>query len=518
MLCESGTLQAALVTAATADASADEAALLDELRAKLEATTEKLGTTTQERDAYKKAFELAQLELDRLRRNLFGKKGERVDPAQVALVFEPFRKLLEEARGPAQGPDAAAPSESAEPAQGSGGGGAAGPGSKDKERSRGRRNLAEADLPEEVIRLVPPGLPEGAAELEVDVSYRLEWKRGGWVRLRIERPRFAVPASPEQQAETGSDSTVVTADAPAEMIPRGLPGPALLAKVVVSKMGDHAPFHRQEGIVARDGIDLDRSTMGRWAAGCHELAKYVVDAMAKEACDQAAVIATDATGVLVQHPERCKRGHFWVAIADRDHVFFRYTARHNQDAPKTFLKGFRGYLQADASSVYDALYRQDDGPEEVGCWSHARRNFFWAVRSHRQPSLVALGFCNRLFEIEREMKAVPPSRKTELRRQRAGPVLEALRAWKDAQLGDRSLEPRSPLARALRYLDRHWEALTRFLEDGRLRLDNNPSELELRRLVVDRSLCTLPSSARNHERATVVRIATRATRALAAAA
>jgi hypothetical protein len=143
-------------------------------------------------------------------------------------------------------------------------------------------------------------------------------------------------------------------------------------------------------------------------------------------------------------------------------------------------------VQADAAGVYDAMFRQDDGPTEVGCWAHARRKFFEAIRSHREPALIGVGFIGKLFDIDRDLKELPVGRRTELRRDRAGPVLDLFAQWKDKLLASRELEPRSPLARALGYVDRHWVPLTRFLDDARLRLDNNPSELELRRLVIGR--------------------------------
>jgi transposase len=450
---------------------------VDELLAQFRATVSEL---TDQRDSYKKAYELVMLELERLRRGLFGRKAEKVDPAQIALVFEPFRKLLEEQAQ--KGNETATDNEAA----GAGGKGD-GPPAKKKAAPHGRRNLAELDdVPVEEIRLVPADLPVGAVELGAETSYRIEWKRGQWVRLRIVRPRFVVPSTPEQKETTASETTVVVADAPDEMVPRGLAGPAMLAHVLVSKFADHLPFHRQEDILARHGIELDRGTMCRWADRCHELARRVVDAMAIEARETANVIATDATGVLVQAKEQCRRGHFWVCIADEDHVFFRYTPRHSSDGPKTFLAGFSGYVQADASSVYDALFRQDHGPTEVGCWSHARRKFFEAIRSDKDRALVGLGFANELFAIDRPLKDAPPARRLAVRRARAGPVVAALRAWKDELLGSGALEPRAPLTRALGYLDRHWVALTRFLDDGRLRLSNNWSELELRHLVVGR--------------------------------
>ncbi|HXX67572.1 MAG TPA: IS66 family transposase [Polyangiaceae bacterium] len=453
----------------------------DAAAATTEATLEefrvRLASITRERDEYRKAYELAQLELERLRRGLFGRKAEKVDPAQVALAFAEFEKQIA-ALAPAGyatvDPGAlAADPPPAPPPRG--------------HMPHGRRNLAEEDLPQEVIRIGPPdSLAQDAATLGVDVSFRVEYRKGHFVRVRYERARCVVPTDPETAARTGSPTTIVVADMPDEMIPGCIAAPGALAHVINAKFADHIPFHRLEQMMERDGFRVSRGTMCGWAAGCHELSRLVVDAMMKDAIENAHVIATDATGVLVQAPEQCRRGHFWVCIADHDHVFFRYTPRQTREEPKALFAGFRGYVQADAAGVYDAMFRQDGGPTEVACWSHARRKYFESVRSDRDRALVGIGFIGKLFEIDRGLKDLPPSKRTALRLARAGPVLEVFREWKDKLLADRDLEPRSPIARALRYTDRHWTALTRFVHDGRLRLDNNPSELELRRLVLGR--------------------------------
>ena len=445
----------------------------DALLAKLTATVVERDRARQERDEYRKAYELAQMELERLRRGLFGHKAERVDPAQVALAFQPFQAQLAAVTAAlASLPQDAELAPTPPPR---------------RRKGHGRRRLADQDLPEVVVRVdPPPGLADGATALAVDVTFRVEYKRGHWARVRIERARYVVATDPKTAERSGSDTTILVADMPDEMIPGGIAAPGALAHVIAAKFADHIPFHRQEQMAAREGFPLSRGTMCGWAAGCHELSHLLVDAMMKDAIDHAHVIATDATGVLVQSPGACKRGHFWVCIADRDHVFFRYTPRHTKAEPKALFAGFRGYVQADAAGVYDALFRQLDGPTEVGCWAHARRKFFEAIRSHREPALIGVGFIGKLFQIERDLKDLPITRRTEVRQARAGPVLDLFAQWKDKLLASRDLEPRSPLARALGYVDRHWLPLTRFLDDARLRLDNNPSELELRRLVIGR--------------------------------
>ena len=434
------------------------------------AALEELSRVRHERDEYKKGYEIALLALERLRRQLFGQKADRVDSAQLALAIgevEERLAKLQAADGEAESPPAPPPE-------------------KKKARPHGRRRLQDLDLPEERVVIPALGLVEGAQHIGDDVSYRLGWRRASHVRLVVVRPRYVVPTPADKIEETCTPTTIVNADAPDELVPRGMLSVDVCAKILTDKFCDHLPFHRQEQRFSRLGITLDRTTMCRYAGAFHELGCVIVDAMADEARRCAAVIATDATGILVQEPDRCRRGHFFVLLADKDHVFFRYTNKHNGDAVKRFLGDFGGYLQADACSIYDALYRDPAGPTEVGCLAHARRNFVYSVGSDKSRAHVAIAFIDKIFEVDRLAGDIPPSDRLAIRKARAAPVVEALYRWTREQLDSPLSEDRSPIARALRYLIRNEHALTRFLQDGRLRLDNNPSELALRSLVVGR--------------------------------
>ena len=424
-----------------------------------------------ERDQLQKAYEMARLELERLKRSLFGKKGERVDPAQLQLVFGAMAKLLDEARARAQdtaGQDAVLP-----------------PAPPPKPRhGHGRRPPSDLSLlPEVRIELDDPTVGPGAVRIGEDVSRKLEWQRGHFVCSVLVRPRYARPTTESEAMTSGAKSTVVTADPVAEIVPRGLLGPGLIAKILVDKYADHVPFHRQEEQMARQGVTVDRATMSRYAKAFASFAEHIVTAMHKDALARAHVIATDATGILVQAKDKCRRGHFWVAIADREHVFFRYTPRATTDAVRSFLGGYKGHVQADAASVYDALFAE--GPTEVGCWAHARRHFHECLGVDKARAMMAVGFIYELFRIERRIQNAPPKQRLEVRRAHSRTVLEHLYAWAEEQ--EKQLDAdRSPLLRALGYLRRHREALCRFVEDPQLRIDNNPSELALRHLVLGR--------------------------------
>jgi len=288
-------------------------------------------------------------------------------------------------------------------------------------------------------------------------------------------------------------TTVVCATMPHEMIPRGLPTPDVLALVLTAKFADKSPFNRQEGIYVRSGVHITRGTMCGWARECHKSAHLVVDAMCEEAKSSAHFIATDATGVLVQANERCRRGHFWVFVADRDHVFFRYSPKHSSEEPKRFFVGFRGTVVADASNVFDALFAPQEELYEgqlpahrAGCNAHARRYYYKALGNDRDRALVGIGFYNRLFELERDFADLPPAKRLVARQEWSAPVADCLREWRDAELAAPSVTPGTPIHRALQYGKNHWDELTRFLHDGRIPIHNNWSELELRRMVIGR--------------------------------
>jgi hypothetical protein len=213
-----------------------------------------------------------------------------------------------------------------------------------------------------------------------------------------------------------------------------------------------------------------------------ELVRPLVDAMFAEAMREP-VLCTDATGVLVLAKERCRTGHFWVLVAPDKHVLYRYSKRHDSAAVDELLPGYAGYLVADAHSVYDHLYKTG-AVIEVGCWAHARRYFYKALGSDPDRAKVALGHIGALFALERTMLSTPAKKRREIRQARAAPIADAFFQWCDqeaARVLDESL-----MAQAIGYARNQREALRRFLDDGRLPLHNNVSELNLRRQVLGR--------------------------------
>ncbi|MDJ0766651.1 MAG: IS66 family transposase [Myxococcota bacterium] len=416
-----------------------------------------------ERNEYKKLYDLVFLELERMRRHLFGKKSERVADEQLPLSFLEAAKTLEafEEEEPTPIPNSRRKKTAG----------------KGKKRS-GRKPLPE-HLPVERIELPVPAEveadPDAFKKIGEDVSETLERRPATLVRVQIVRPKFA---------RKGNDAAGVIASAlPTKPIEKGLAGPGLLAYIIISKYADHIPLNRQEGIFAREKIVLGRSTLCGWIKQAAELPRLVYDVMWKDAMN-AHCIATDATGVLVQAPEQCIRGHFFVCIADREHVLYKYTRHHNSEAVNDMLGHYKGFIIADAHIVYDQLFRDTTERIESGCFAHGRRYFYDALTTDPDRAMVAIRLIGKLFEIEREIADKTPDIKEQIRLERSKPITDKFFKWCDAQWP--LVIEETPIFIALRYARNQREALCRFLDDGQLPIHNNFSELQLRSQVIGR--------------------------------
>jgi transposase len=440
-----------------------------------------LAAVTRERDLLRASHERLRLELELLKRRIFVAKAERVDTTQLELEFAV--KLAELDRLA----DTVRPAGEAREM-------------RKRARPKGRRDLKKVTLPEERVEITDPLseqlVAEGKAErIGFEESCKLAYQRGGLRRLVVARAKYCAV---NQRGET----EIETALMPKETFPRSMAAPSMLAHVATDKHCDGLPLFRIEDRFARDGLHIERGTMCRWLedAGA-TLGTTVVRVMREEALRTAFCIATDATGVLVQPeplPDKkrqtCRRGHFFVLIADRDHIFFEYTPKETSRVVAEMFKGYSGYIQADAKSVYDVLFRAPeektpDGDDavrhEVGCWSHARTKFWeatWAKSIVAREGLARIG---RLFEVDGKFRKKPPSEIVRLRDRHLRPHMEAFFTWAKEQY-ELVKEQRGLLRSALGYVVRQEGALKRVLEDGRLVLENNRSERQLRKIAIGR--------------------------------
>ena len=283
--------------------------------------------------------------------------------------------------------------------------------------------------------------------------------------------------------------TVKTATKPSQPIEKSTAGASLLAQVIVAKTADHLPLHRQEKIFERHGVDISRKTMGGWLAQCADLLKPLYGSM-KEVLFQSKVIGTDDTSVKVLDVKLpfARTGRIWPYSGDADHpvILYDYTATRERAGPEEFLKGYRGYLQADAYGGYDAFFKDPArGLIEVGCWAHARRYFHKALESDQARMGPALLLIAQLYRVEKQARSLGWGERLGLRQLQSQPILEKLRNYL-LEIQTEVL-PKSPEGRAVRYTLKNWTALTRYCRDGDLQIDNNATERAIRGIAVGRN-------------------------------
>ena len=257
----------------------------------------------------------------------------------------------------------------------------------------------------------------------------------------------------------------------------------------------------------RHGVDLSRKTMGGWLAQCAHLLQPLYGSL-KEVLFQSKVIGTDDTSVKVLDIKLpfARTGRIWPYYGDQGHpvILYDYTATRERAGPEAFLKGYRGYLQADAYGGYDAFFKNPArGLIEVGCWAHARRYMYKALESDQARMGPALLLIAQLYRVEQQARPMAPEGRLQLRQRQSRPILDTLRDY----LAEIQVEvlPKSPEGRAVRYTLKNWTALTRYCEDGDLEIDNNATERSIRGVAVGRRNWMFFGSDRGRKTAAVLR-------------
>jgi transposase len=412
--------------------------------------------------------EKLQHQLEQLLRQRYGRKSERIDPAQLLLFVQEILAQAEPEPASAL-TDAPEPTRAPTPTP-----------SASKKNGHGRKPLP-ASLPRKpIVHDVPPEervCPDCGGErtcIGNEVREQLEYVPASFVVLEHIRPKYACKTC---------EANVVIAESLPAPIEKGLPGPGLMAHVAVSKYADHLPLYRLEGIFQRFGVDLSRSTMCDWMAVAAELLEAIVKLMQSKILTSK-VVQNDDTPVPVQDHDGkgIKTGRLWVSIGDHDnrYVVYYYTPDRTAAGPSEIFKDFEGYLQADAYSAYDHLYKSGK-IVEVGCMMHARRKFYEARTTDVERSHRALAWISLLDDIEREVKKREPTDyeafvalRHKLRGERSRPIFDQLHAWLVAEAP--KVRPKTPIGEAIQYALNHWTALLRPLEAGFLELDNGASE------------------------------------------
>jgi transposase len=405
--------------------------------------------------------------LELLRRRVFGRrseKGTEVITEQGVLPFEPAAAGLVT-------PDATdealngAPDAAADP-------------TLRRRGHRGRRPL-ERELPRRRIELLPAEAEQTCAccaipkeRIGTDVTEELDYQPSAFFITEYARPKLACPRCQDGVAQ---------APLPARPIEKGRPGPGLLAQVVTGKYADHLPLYRQEQIFARHEVAITRRTLAEWNGAVADLLAPIVTTIWTAQIVPGAWIQTDDTTLDVQQPGAAagvRQGHLWVYRGELGEVVYDFTWARNRDGPLRRLAAYRGYVQADAAPAYDDVFLRHPELIEVGCWAHARRYFKDAAPSAALPCAQVLAAIGELYGIERAAREGDTAARQALRQSRARPLLARLKTTLDT-LALTAL-PKSPLGQAVTYARNHWLALTRYPEDGRLKIDNNGAEQALR--------------------------------------
>ena len=411
-------------------------------------------------------IEHLKLLIARLRRMQFGRKSEKLDRQieQLELRLDELQATRAENTAACHTPagDAPVPNRAAKPA---------------------RKALPE-HLPREVRTYLPKqqACPDCGGELKhlgEDVSEVLEYVPARFQVIRQVRPKLACACC----------ERIVQAQAPSRPIERGVAGPGLLAHVLVSKYCDHLPLYRQSEIYAREGVELERSTLADWVGGSSALLAPLVEALRRHVMNANKLHADDTpVPVLAPGNGKTKTGRLWTYVRDdrpagdatAAAVWFAYSPDRKGEHPQAHLGNFTGTLQADGYAGFDAVY-ETGRIQEAACWAHVRRKFYDLHLAHRSPvAAEAMERIAALYAIEKEMRGHPADGRREIRHAQARPLLDSLKQWLEETLG--KLSRKSDTAMAVCYALSRWDALLRYADGGGIeigRVENRRSGLSL---------------------------------------
>ena len=338
-------------------------------------------------------------------------------------------------------------------------------------------------------------------KLGEDVTEILDYVPASFKVIRHVRPKLSCRIC----------ETIVQSPMPSLPIERGRPGPGLLAHVLVAKYADHLPLYRQSGIYAREGVELERSTLADWVGRSVALLDPLIEALRKDVLGSA-VLHGDDTPVPVLAPGlgKTKTGRLWTYARDgRPHAsdqppaaMFFYSPDRKGEHPQSHLKNFNGILHADGYAGFNAIF-ETGRVTEAACWAHVRRKFFDVHVANGSPiAKEALNKIAALYAVEAQIKGWPPDERRRYRQDHAAPLIADLKAWLDSAL--QKLSGKSDLAGAMRYGLSRWNGLTNYIHDGRIEIDNNAAERSIRGIALGRKNYLFAGSDRGGNRAAAI--------------
>ncbi|MEE9311132.1 MAG: IS66 family transposase [Planctomycetota bacterium] len=446
-------------------------------------------------------YESTRHRLQLMLKDRYGKRSERFSPGQQLLDFPGIKEAL--AAAGLTEDDLKLDEDEPLPAP-------------KKRSSHGRRKIPE-DLPREEVEHDLPDeekfcdkCGDALTVIGFEESEQLEWVPGYYKAIKHKRCKYVCRTK-------GCKCSIKVAVKAETSVYKCLAAAGLLAHIIVSKYDDHLPLYRQQEIINRIGMDINRSTMSDWIRQVVDKLQPIYNLM-KQLVLRSKVIQTDDTYVKYQtgrgniesesdiegstkgdanpkskaKQKKIQRGYIWPYLGDEDYPFvvFDFSTGRGGKHPKAFLGDYRGYLQADAFGGYDALFAkldENDQPliREVACWAHARRKFHESLNtSQRELAGEAMTMINGLYDIECDINGKTDEEKKLGRKHRSKPLLNAIAAW--LETASTKVIPSYPITKAIRYAQNNWDALNRYTEEGYLNIDNNASERAIKNVVIGR--------------------------------
>jgi transposase len=420
----------------------------------------------------------AQLEhlIELLRRMQFGKRSEKIAPDQLALALEDSEIGQAEAEALiAQNREATEP----------------------RLRKRRDPDTPRSSLPAHLARVEVEIMPD-ATECPCcgGELHRIGEDRAERLDVIPAQYRVLVTVRPKLACRACSDG-VAQALAPKHIVPGGLPSERLIADVLIKKYADHLPLYRQSQIMARQGVIVDRATLANWVGAAAVRLKPLVELMKAELLTSARLFVDETTAkVLAPGTGKTKVGYMWAMVRDdRPHggadppvIVYTYMPGRGGMWAAKLLGDYHGILQVDGYEAYRQFGKADrpSGPATLAyCWAHVRRGFFDAAKGDGAPiAEEALRRISALYAIERDIRGQSPDARRAARQERTKPLIEAMHSWLEEK--KRRMFSGSPTLAAINYAQNHWAGLIRFLDDGRVDLDNNPVERSMRTVALQR--------------------------------
>jgi transposase len=335
-------------------------------------------------------------------------------------------------------------------------------------------------------------------EIGADESWQIEYIPGRFERIQHVRKKYACSTC----EKSGENPQMEVAAKPEAAIDKGMAGPGLLAYIVTSKFSDYLPLYRLEDIFERQGFAISRATQSIWCGDIADLVEPLYELMA-ERVRQSHVVATDDTIMPMLSVGKTKSARMWVYVGDAAHPYnvFDFTLHRGRDGPKYFLRDYREVLLADAYGGYNGVVAGNQ-ITRAGCWCHARRKLVEAEKVAPEIAQQAVALIGTLFAVERKANEGSDEERLALLQAQSVPVLANLREklleWKQQLL------PKHPMAEAVNYTLSQWAELNVFCSDGAVPIDNNVSEREMKRVVLNRKNSLFVGNARGGRTAAIL--------------